>query len=141
PNSPATQSPGTEGRRLWRRVRHDVRELWAFLRSDSQVSWAMLHLTLGSTLTLVVAMLAPGFVVRVLDTPPQDMVYIMAPAGVGMLAAAMSLQHLAARAPKDALIHFGFAAVGASLLLVGMLVPIWQLLPFTRDAGGGPSLG
>lgn len=141
PEAPPTmQATGEEGRRLWRRLRHDVRELWAFLRSDKQVSWAMLHLTLGSTLTLVVAMLAPGFVVRVLNTPPQDMVYIMAPAGVGMLAAALSLQHLAARAPKDALIHFGFAAVGVSLLLVGILPPLWQLVPFTRDAAGAADI-
>ena len=68
------------------------------------------------------------------------MVYVMAPAGVGMLAAALSLQQLGARWPKDTLILFGLGAVGVPLFMVGLLPLLWSVLPFTRDATGGPDL-
>jgi MFS family permease len=133
-------SAAEEGRRVWRRLRHDLRELVQLLRADRQMAWAMLHLTLGSTLTLIVAMLAPGFVVRVLEIPAEDMVYVLAPAGVGMLAAAASLQRLGERLPKERLIHYGLAAVGGALLLVGVLPALWAVLPFTQAGPGEPNL-
>jgi MFS family permease len=132
-------SAAEESRRVWRRLRHDLRELVALLRGDSQMAWAMLHLTLGSTLTLIVAMLAPGFVVEVLNIPAEDMVYVLAPAGVGMLVAALSLQHVGDRLSKERLIHFGLAAVGGSLLVVGALPALWAALPITQTAAGDPN--
>jgi MFS family permease len=133
-------SAAEEGRRVLRRLRRDLRELVTLLRADSEMAWAMLHLTLGSTLTLIVAMLAPGFVVQVLHIPPEDMVYVLAPAGLGMLAAAVSLQRLGDRVPKERLIHYGLAAVGGALLVVGVLPAIWYVLPFTYTAPGEPNL-
>ncbi len=133
-------SAAEEGRRVWRRLRRDLNELVQLLRADQAMAWAMLHLTLGSTLTLIVAMLAPGFVVKVLDIAAEDMVYVLAPAGLGMLAAAMSLQRLGERLPKERLIHYGLAAVGGALLLVGVLPALWDILPFTQTAAGEPNL-
>ena len=131
----AILSAAEEGRRIWRRLRHDVGELLTLLRQDSLIAWAMLHLTLGNTLALVVAMLAPKFVVTMVGLPAEDVVYVMAPAGVGMLIAAAMLQQVGARLSKEVLVHVGLAAVGAGLLLVGLLPGLWRLLPFTRAAG------
>jgi MFS family permease len=131
----ARLSAADEGRRIWRRLRHDVRELLGLLRADREMCGAMVNLTIGSTLTLLVAMLAPGYAVSVLGIPAEDMVFIMAPAGVGMLGAALSLQHLAAHIPKQSLVRLGVAAVGVSLALVGILPTLWRVLPFTRAEG------
>ncbi|HLH22605.1 MAG TPA: MFS transporter [Chloroflexota bacterium] len=138
---PATEtvvgiSAAEEGRRVWRRLRHDLGELVDLLRADSDMAWAMLHLTLGSTLTLIVAMLAPNFVVQVLHISAEDMVYVLAPAGLGMLGAALSLQHVGDRFAKQRLIHYGLGAVGGALLLVGGLPELWEVLPFTQTAAG-----
>jgi MFS family permease len=140
PEPVAGGSAAEEGRRIWRRLRRDLRELVQLLRADRQMAWAMLHLTLGSTLTLIVAMLAPGFVVRALAIAAEDMVYVLAPAGLGMLAAAVSLQRLGDRLSKERLIHCGLAAVGAALLLVGVLPALWDVLPFTQTVAGEPNL-
>ncbi len=128
-------SAAEEGRLVWRRLRDDLHELVVFLRGDREVCWAMIHLTAGSTLMLVVAMLAPNFVVSVLGFQPEDVVYVMAPAGVGMLLAALGLQHIATHLRKDALIKLGLGAVGVCLLFVGLLPSLWQVLPWTRAAG------
>jgi MFS family permease len=125
-------SAAEESRRLVRRLRQDLHELLVFLRGDREVGWAMVHLTVGSTLMLVVAMLAPNFVVSVLGIAVEDVVYIMAPAGVGMLLAALALQHVASRVRKGVLIQFGLGAVGVGMLLVGLIPPLWQVLPWTR---------
>ncbi len=125
-------SAAEEGRRVVRRVRGDVAELLAFLRRDRAVKWAMVHLTLGNTLALVVAMLAPNYVVSMLELPPEDVVYVMAPAGVGMLLATLFVQHVGVRIAKERLVRFGLGAVGSGLLLVGLLPGLWRLLPFTR---------
>jgi MFS family permease len=131
-------SPAVEGRRVWRRLRQDLRELVTFLQQDGQVARAMLQLTLGSTLTLVVAMLAPNYVVSVLGIAAEDVVFVIAPAGIGMLLAALSLQHLSNRIPKERLIQFGEGAVGTALVLVGTLPTLWRLLPFTRTLASSP---
>jgi MFS family permease len=124
-----------EGRRVWRRLRGDVRELFAFLRADREVSLAMVHLTLGSTLMLLVAMLAPNFVVGELAVSAEDVVYVIAPAGVGMLLAALALQQLATRLPKGVLIQIGLGLVGVPLVLVGLLPALWRALPMTAAEG------
>jgi MFS family permease len=67
--------------------------------------------------------------------PAEDVVYVMAPAGVGMLIAAAMLQQVGDRLSKEKLVHLGLGAVGAGLLVVGLLPGLWRLLPFTRAAG------
>ena len=52
---------------------------------------AMGYLTLGGTLTLIVAMLAPRYVVDVLGIAAADAVFVLAPASIGMLTAAFFL--------------------------------------------------
>jgi MFS family permease len=76
----------------------------------------------------------------VLDIPAEDMVYVLAPAGLGMLAAAVSLQRVGERWPKERIIHYGLALVGGALLLVGVLPALWESLPITQTAAGEPNL-
>jgi MFS family permease len=132
PRETSPLSAVEEGRRVWRRLRHDVGELLYLLRHDAPIAWAMLHLTVGNTLALVVAMLAPKFVVTMVGLPAEDVVYVMAPAGVGMLIAAVALQHVGERLPKEKLVHLGLGALGAGLAIVGLLPGLWRLLPITR---------
>ena len=60
-------------------------EGWRLLVNDPSVSISVSHLTFINSLILVIGMLAPGYVSRVLGIRPDDAVYVMAPAGIGML--------------------------------------------------------
>lgn len=130
-------SPLEETQRVVRRLRADLHELWVFLRCDRGSAWSMAHLTLGSTLALLVAMLAPSYVTGVLGLAAEDVVFVLAPAGLGMIAAALSLQRVARWVSKEALIRCGLGVLGVTLALIGTVPVLWQLLPFTR-AGSEP---
>ena len=93
-------------------VWHDVVEGWRFIRADRRTSLAMLHLTMASALMLMVAMLAPRYVVAALGIRPDDAVYVLAPAGVGVLVGTTSMGHLARRMTKERLVSLGLVTLG-----------------------------
>jgi MFS family permease len=106
-----------------------LREVWMLLRSDREMLWAMGYLTLGSTLTLVVAMLAPRFVVT-LGIQAEDAVFVMAPAGIGMLGAAFIFSRASASllADRGRIISAGLVDVSLSLGVVAGLPAMGRLL-------------
>jgi MFS family permease len=100
----------------------EVSEVWAFIRSDRQTSWAMIHITITSTLMLVMAMLAPRYMVDVLDIRPEDAVFLFAPAGIGILAITTTLSRLTSRFKPSTLVNIGFTGGGVAVALMSMLV-------------------
>ena len=118
------------------------------LARDSSISLSILHLTLMNSLILVIGMLAPGYVSRVLGIGAADSVFIMAPAGVGMLAGISLLPRLAQQWPKELLANIGvFVTAGVLYFLalvgqLGQLPGATGLLPrlslITLPAGAGP---
>jgi len=106
----------------------DIRELWGFMRRDPLVRLAVGHWTLGATLGLVIAMLAPGFAVSVLGIRAEDSVLVLAPAGVGMVLGTVLLGHLGRSIDKHDLINAGLLVVGAALAALGLLRPAANLL-------------
>lgn len=108
-----------------------LREVWAMLLADREMLWAMLYLTLANTLTLVVAMLAPGFAVNVLGIAAADAVFVMAPAGLGILVAATVLS----RASRGFLVDRPRVIV-AGLLMVSVALAGVAGLPAAGRVGG-----
>ena len=102
-------------------VMGELGEVWAFIRTDPQTSWAMIHITVTSTLMLVLAMLAPRYVVDVLGIRPEDAVFLFAPAGLGILAIASSLSGLARRYGSAPLVNIGFTGAGVAVMLMAGL--------------------
>lgn len=99
----------------------EMREGWQFIQRDRKTGLAIVHLTLISSLVLVMSMLAPRYVVAALGIRADDSVYIFAPAGVGILLGTVLAGRLAARFGKAALVHTGLGVMGASMLLVALL--------------------
>src|SRR5581483_2717904 len=86
PGQPAGASEsGETAREAVRALVADAREVGLFVLSDRVVLLALGHWTLSSILGIVLAVLAPGFVVNVLGIRAADSVYVLAPAGVGMV--------------------------------------------------------
>ena len=109
----------------------EVKEGWDFISTDRHTLAAMRHLTLIAGLILVMSMLAPRFVVSILGIRAEDSVYVLAPAGLGVLVGMLFMSRLAARFGKSPLVIVGLWVLGASLMGMGLLE--WSrthLLPF-----------
>lgn len=105
----------------------DVKEVARFFHSDRQVSLSVIQWTLGAILSVVIAMLAPGFAVKVLNVRAEDSVVLLAPAGVGMVVATALMSRLSLRLNKQATITCGLMVVGMVLLLLGILDALWPV--------------
>src|SRR5512142_746307 len=98
-----------------RRPWNEIKEGWAFAMSRRTILIALLQLALVSALTMVMAMLAPGYAVRVLGMSPEDATYVFWPAGAGMLLASIVIGRYGNRVPRAALASTGMFAIGLSL--------------------------
>jgi MFS family permease len=108
-------------------LRDDIREVARYMRQDAVVRLAILHWTLGATLGMVIAMLAPGFAENVLGVRAEASVFVLAPAGVGMVAGTVLLTRFGSRFDKHLLIELGLNTVALALITLGLLRPLVNL--------------
>lgn len=120
-DTPQRTLKGLSKKELYDGVREEVDEGWRLLKGDTAITLSMIHLTLASTLMLITGMLAPGFVSRVLGIGAEDAVYVLAPAGVGIVAGTAILPRLASRYTKLPLINGGLLVMSFSLVILGIV--------------------
>src|SRR5579859_1433206 len=113
PAQPTSEEEAIRG--VW----HDVRDIWHFVFRDRVVALAMVQWTIGAILGLVVATLVPGFGERLLHVRAEDAVFVMAPAGIGMVAGTALLNRYHERVEKHFLSNLGLFIVAACLGLTG----------------------
>ena len=111
----------TSGGEAIRGVWHDALDVWHFVFRDRVVALAMIQWTIGAILGLVVATLVPGFADRLLHVRAEDAVFVMAPAGVGMVVGTMLLNRWGERIEKHFLTNVGLFAVAVCLGFTGGL--------------------
>ncbi len=99
----------------------EIKEGWNFIGADAGAALAVRHLTVISGLLLVMSMIAPRFVVSVLGISAEDSVYIVAPAGIGVLVGAVMMGRLAARFGKTVLVNVGLILLGFFLFVMALL--------------------
>ncbi len=119
---------GLDKRAVVRQVWLDVVEGWRFITSDRRTTLAMLHLTMASALMLIVAMLAPRYVVAVLNIRADDAVYILAPAGLGVLAGTSTMGHLARRVAKERLVASGLLCMSVLIFALAVVRRLGEAL-------------
>jgi len=117
---PTARLTTQEGERLVRSMWNELREGWHILRSDTRTSLAMFYLTLMASLIPLLAVLGPVFAVSVIRASAEDVVYLFAPAGISMVLTTTVLGKLVARLGKVRLMSINLAAMGVTLVLVGM---------------------
>ncbi len=93
----------------------EIREGWHFAVSRRTLVTALLQLALVSALTMMMAMLAPGYAVRVLGLNAEDATYVFWPAGVGMLLASIVVGRYGNHVPRQWLATAGMFAMGLAL--------------------------
>jgi MFS family permease len=95
------------------------------------------YLTFATTTFMLVAALAPNFVATVVGLPPGEIGYLVAPAGLGVIAGVVLVPRLSRRFRRDALIDWSIVAGGFSLLVLALSRHLLSLL---MGAGGVPRM-
>ncbi len=109
--APDPQLTGDVLSHLW----DDVRAGWDFVLSKRVVLVAIAQHALLTMLTMIIAVLAPGFVARVLGMEPTDAVYIFFSAGVGMFVTTIWTGRIGHRFRRERLAAVGLLIVGLAL--------------------------
>lgn len=113
-----------------RGARSEFSEGWRFAMSRRALMTALLQLALVSTLTMIMAELAPGFAKRVLGLQAEDATYIFWPAGLGILAASILIGRYLNRVPRGILATAGMLVMGVAL--AGLAWTTSDLRPFDQ---------
>lgn len=105
---------------LW----EDLKEGWRFIITRRSILIAICQHALLTMLTMIVAVLAPGFVARVLGMEPTDAIYIFFSAGLGMFLTTMWTGRLGHRFRREKLAATGLLIIG--LALAGFTLVAWN---------------
>jgi MFS family permease len=103
-----------------KRVWTDIREGLVYIKQDAILMKAIAYLTFATTIFMLIAALAPNFVATVVGLPPSDIGYLVAPAGIGVIAGVVLVPRLASRFRRGALIDWAVVVGGVSLLLLSL---------------------
>lgn len=102
--------------RLW----SDVREGLVFILQDPALMRAIGYLTLASTTFLMIATLGPDFVSGIIGLPKEDIGFIVAPAGTGILVGVLIVPRIVRRIGRDWLIDSSLSVAGGMLLMMAL---------------------
>jgi predicted MFS family arabinose efflux permease len=122
-------------RDLW----HEIFDVLRYVRTDRVISLAVVQWTVGTTLMLIVATLAPNFVVHILQVRAEDSVFVLAPAGVGTVLGSLALGRYGARLDRLRLVRTAMVAVGLLVCLMALAGPVWQSLGWVSYVEGTDS--
>ncbi|MCC6314673.1 MAG: MFS transporter [Thermomicrobiales bacterium] len=124
PKLPKEATAGASFRRLF----SDVHEGLIFILNDPLLMRAIAYLTVASTTFLMVAALGPQFVTNIVGLSENDIGYIVAPAGIGVVLGVLLVPRLARRFPREALIDWSLALGGVVLMLLAISKPVLMLI-------------
>jgi len=114
-----------------------ITEAFHYLRQAPIVTWSLIYIALTYTLVAVAGALAPGFVREVLRVGERNVVIIVGPAGVGVIAGLGLINALGRRWPRPNAIGTGLILAGSALLFLAAARPLTD--SFSR--AGSPGLG
>ncbi|HEV2527646.1 MAG TPA: MFS transporter [Thermomicrobiales bacterium] len=102
--------------RLW----IEMREGLVYIARDPMLIRAIVYLTLAATTFLMVAALGPDFITSVVGLRPEDIGYIVAPAGIGVVVGVLTVGRISSRLDRDRLIDWALIGAGATIFLAAI---------------------
>jgi MFS family permease len=99
--------------KLWQ----DIKESLVYILQDPLLMKAIGHLTLAATTFLMVAALGPEFVTGVVGLPKEDIGYIVAPAGIGVLTGVLIVGRVTRYIDRTRLVDWSMLLAGIMILL------------------------
>lgn len=127
-----TQRPPLKLKELWETLVHDVRESAVFVYRDRNLFLALFQVTFVGVILLVIGELAGPFVQNVLHLPVQDLPVVFAPAGVGLILAALLMPRLTRRFGKRRVMSVGSIATGIGFFLLPSGQIVFSLIPILK---------
>jgi MFS family permease len=111
-----------------RTVRREFAESWLFLSRDSTAFLALVLLVVTSISTLIIATMLPKFSLQVLEIEPENIVFVLAPAGIAIFLGLRSVEYLSDRFNKLVTISAAYGLMAASLIALGLVASSADLL-------------
>jgi len=109
-------------------VFEELREGIAFVQQTPQIAWSLRYLGIGASIIGVLGALGPGFAITVLGLSPEDIFFIMGPAGLGAVMGILFLNSFGQYIPRRLLIDIGLFLVAGMLLAIALVGPLVDLL-------------
>ncbi|HZP96054.1 MAG TPA: MFS transporter [Candidatus Limnocylindria bacterium] len=122
-------------------TRRGISEAFHYLRSTPLVTWAMVYIALTYTLVAIAGALAPGFVREVLRLGERNVVVLVAPAGVGVVAGLGLLNVVSGRIGRSHAIGAGLMVTTVALVVLAAARPFADVFAESRFGGALGSLG
>lgn len=116
PVAPREDGAGAPMRRLW----IDVKEGLVFILQDPMLMRAIGYLTLAAATFLMVAALGPEFITGIIGLPKEDIGYIVAPAGLGVLVGVLVVGRVVRRFARAVIIDWAIALAGVMLFFLAI---------------------
>jgi MFS family permease len=130
PPRPPYETEISPASRLWA----DIKEGLIFILQDPYLMKAIGYLTVASTTFLMIAALGPAFITTIIGLPKEDIFYIVAPAGIGVLIGVLTVNQAVKRFPREAIIDWALALAGCMLFLLASSKGIVNFFWYSGDA-------
>ena len=129
------RTPGRDDAHPMLRLMADIREGLVFILQDPILIKAIAYLTLAATTFLMVASLGPEFITSVIGLAKEDIGYIVAPAGIGVVAGVLLVPRLVRRFRRETVIDWAITLAGVTLFFLAVSP---KLLGLVWLGGGAP---
>lgn len=134
PPLPRPLSPGEN--QPFRQFAREAREGLVFILQRPVLIKAITYLTFATTTYLMIAALGPDFIATVLKLPREDIAYVVAPAGLGVLVGALIVNRVAQHIMPARLVDYGLTGAGISLTMFALTEPVGRSLGFAEEGAG-----
>ena len=117
-------------------TRRGILDAFHYLRQTPLITWAMVYIALTYTLVAIAGALAPGFVREVLRLGERNVVVLVAPAGIGVVAGLGLLNVLGRRLGRPHAIGAGLMTTTVALITLAAARPFADVFAESRFGGG-----
>ena len=94
---------------------------------------AIVYLTLATTTYLMIAALGPEFIAGTLGLSKEDIGFIVAPAGLGVVLGALVVNKVTKKIPAPRIVDYGLIGAAASIALLALTEPASRLFTVTDE--------
>jgi MFS family permease len=109
--------------RVMTHVVEELREGITFVQNTPRIGWSLRYLGIGASIIGVLGALGPGYATTVLGLSPEDIFFIMGPAGLGAVMGILFLNSFGQYVPRRLLIDVGLYLVAIMLLAIALVGP------------------
>ena len=95
---------------------------------------AIVYLTLATTTYLMIAALGPEFIAGTLGLSKEDIGFIVAPAGLGVVLGALVVNKVTKKIPAPRIVDYGLIGAAASIALLALTEPASRLFTVTDES-------